>query len=245
MFVVCDSAGLIPQQIVWQRSMAEITITILEGLERGRTFRKLETPVSIGREEDSTIQLNDERVSRIHAKIQEDDGRVLLTDTGSTNGTRLNGHPIQLRVLRPGDHIQIGRCILLYGSEAEIEKRAEELGVSLDPLTYVADAAERQDDAEFVLDPSLTVENLHMPLFPGDAPPELPRKLSPSARAELSDVLAFLHERIRQVTEDGREPEETSESDGIAVPWAQWQQLLRTFHHLAQYLRQVSQPDSE
>ena len=44
--------------------MAEITIQVLEGLERGRVFDSLETPVTIGREDDNSIQLNDERVSR-------------------------------------------------------------------------------------------------------------------------------------------------------------------------------------
>ncbi|HAA63183.1 MAG TPA: hypothetical protein DCE39_19845, partial [Planctomycetaceae bacterium] len=38
-----------------ERSMAEITIQILEGLERGRVFESLETPVTIGREDDNSI----------------------------------------------------------------------------------------------------------------------------------------------------------------------------------------------
>ena len=43
--------------------MAKITIQVLEGLERGRVFDSLDTPVTIGREDDNSIQLNDERVS--------------------------------------------------------------------------------------------------------------------------------------------------------------------------------------
>ena len=82
--------------------MARITLSVLEGLERGKVYEDLETPVSIGREEDNRIQLNDERVSRIHAKLQEDRGDVILTDLNSTNGSRVNGHPVQLRVLQPG-----------------------------------------------------------------------------------------------------------------------------------------------
>ena len=93
--------------------MTLVTISILEGLERGQTFHDLEPPVTIGREEDNVIQLNDERVSRVHAKLQDDRGQVILTDLNSTNGSRINGHPVQLRVLQPGDHVQIGRCTLL------------------------------------------------------------------------------------------------------------------------------------
>ena len=123
--------------------MALVTISILEGLERGRTFRDLETPVTIGREEDNVIQLNDERVSRIHAKLQEDRGQVILTDLNSTNGSRVNGHPVQLRVLQPGDHVQIGRCTLLFGSDAQIAEHAQQLGLevaSLTPLSHLAES---------------------------------------------------------------------------------------------------------
>jgi len=55
--------------------MTLVTISILEGLERGQTFHDLTPPVTIGREEDNVIQLNDERVSRVHAKLQEDRGQ--------------------------------------------------------------------------------------------------------------------------------------------------------------------------
>src|SRR6476646_8639840 len=102
--------------------MARITIQVLEGFEWGRVFGDLSTPITIGREEDNTIQLNDERVSRFHAKIQEDAGRVILTDLDSTNGTRINGHPVQMRVLQHGDQLSIGRSLLLYGSPGESEQ---------------------------------------------------------------------------------------------------------------------------
>ena len=54
-------------------------------------FHNLATPITIGREEGNLVQLNDERISRFHVKIQEDDGRLVVTDLDSTNGTRVNG----------------------------------------------------------------------------------------------------------------------------------------------------------
>src|SRR5688572_7843084 len=108
--------------------MAHVTFQILEGLERGEILRDLPTPVSIGREEDNQIRLNDERVSRFHAKVQEDDGRIILTDLESTNGTRVNGHAVKMRVLQVGDQVLIGRCLLLYGSPQQIEARIKEGG---------------------------------------------------------------------------------------------------------------------
>ena len=98
--------------------MAEVTLQILDGVDRGKLFQRLGTPVSIGREEGNTIQLNDERVSRYHAKIQEDQGQLVLTDLESTNGTRVNGEPVPLTILRLGDRISVGRSVLLVGSPA-------------------------------------------------------------------------------------------------------------------------------
>src|SRR5262245_22919495 len=105
--------------------MARITIQVLEGFERGRVFADIPTPITIGREEDNTIQLNDERASRFHVKIQEDGGRIILTDLDSTNGTRINGHPVQVRVLQHGDQLSIGRSLLLFGSAREIDSLLE------------------------------------------------------------------------------------------------------------------------
>ena len=66
------------------------------------------------------MRLNDERVSRFHAKVQQEDGDVIITDLESTNGTRVNGSPVQIRRLRPGDQISIGRSMLLFGTLEEI-----------------------------------------------------------------------------------------------------------------------------
>src|SRR5438046_4268453 len=107
--------------------MANVTFQVLEGIDKGRTFRELPTPVTIGREEGNVLRLNDERVSRYHAKIQCDNSEVILTDLESTNGTRVNGNVVQIRRLRPGDRVGLGRSLLLFGSEQEIRDRAEAL----------------------------------------------------------------------------------------------------------------------
>src|SRR5213593_2671841 len=108
--------------------MAKITFQVLEGVDRGRVFRELSTPVTIGREEGNLLRLNDERVSRYHAKIQCDNGEIILTDLESTNGTRVNGNVVQIRRLRPGDRVAVGRSLLLFGSDEEINARMIALG---------------------------------------------------------------------------------------------------------------------
>src|SRR5690348_221696 len=46
---------------------AKLTFQVLEGVDKGRVFRELPTPITIGREEGNILRLNDERVSRYHA----------------------------------------------------------------------------------------------------------------------------------------------------------------------------------
>ena len=226
--------------------MALLTLSVLEGLERGRVYDQLETPVTIGREEDNVVQLNDERVSRVHAKLQEDRGQVILTDLNSTNGSRVNGHPVQLRVLQPGDHVQIGRCTLLYGSNEQISRYAQSIGVevaALNPLKYLTDQFENSGAAgELNMAPGVTPENLQIPLFPGGAP-ALPQKLEPGQRAAMSDVLAYVHERLRDVAFEAAEGEEPTPDAFVEVPWVRWQNMLQLQRDLAGYLRKIANPD--
>src|SRR5205814_2939729 len=106
---------------------ADVTLRVLDGADRGRVFERLPTPVTIGREEGNQVQLNDERISRFHIKIQEDQGKLVLTDLESTNGTRVNGEDARLRILRFGDVISVGRSVLLYGTREQIMGRLDKL----------------------------------------------------------------------------------------------------------------------
>lgn len=107
--------------------MASVTLQVVDGADRGVVYDSIPTPITIGREEGNAVQLNDERISRFHVKIQEDRGKVVLTDLESTNGTRVNGNETQLRILRHGDLIVVGRSTLLYGSREQIADRVQEL----------------------------------------------------------------------------------------------------------------------
>src|SRR4029078_4831609 len=109
------------------RPITGITIRVLDGADRGRVFPHRTPPITIGREEGNTIQLNDERVSRYHVKIQEDHNRLVITDLESTNGTKVNNEDVQLRLLRFADMIQLGRSVLLFGSRDQIAQRLAKL----------------------------------------------------------------------------------------------------------------------
>ncbi len=93
----------------------------------GETFDDVPTPLTVGREEGNPVQLNDERISRFHLKIQEDDGKLVLTDLESTNGTKVNGESVHLCLIRPGDVIAMGRTVMVVGSREEIARRLAKL----------------------------------------------------------------------------------------------------------------------
>ena len=229
--------------------MATVTLSVLEGLERGHVIRNLQTPITIGREEVNDVQLNDERISRLHAKLQEDQGHVIFTDLSSTNGSRINGHPVQLRILRPGDHLQLGRCTLLFGSEQEIAERARQLGLTVDALLPLQGPHGRSlpaggsPNAEFCLADNLNSEHMLSPLFPNERPP-LPSDLTTLQQARMSDVLACIHEQLQNVILTAAEHDESGDST-MDVPWDRFQNLLLLQRDLAKWLQQASSPDSE
>jgi ABC-type multidrug transport system ATPase subunit len=73
--------------------------------------------ITIGRE-GNEIVLDNPQVSRNHAVIDRVDGRHVLSDVGSTNGTFVNGQRITQHRLVPGDVIQIGAFKLVYDGDS-------------------------------------------------------------------------------------------------------------------------------
>jgi hypothetical protein len=235
--------------------MPAVTFQVLEGIDKGRVFRDLATPVTIGREEGNILRLNDERVSRFHAKVQFDNGEVILTDLESTNGTRVNGNVVQIRRLQAGDRVHIGRSLLLFGSEQEIRARMEAHGSSKPAngpagLTHVAaqgtlqapSAGTSPDDADLRLDPStpISCEGGNFSIA-GRALPPLPQKLSPSQAARLAEMLDFLHRHLTSATDAIQANDDVTQ---VTLSYIDWQRVLGVQMLLARYVRAVAEPDA-
>ena len=73
---------------------------------------KIETQARIGRDPSNQIVLPDLLVSRMHATVMVEQGSLQLVDSGSANGTRVNGVPVKTSTLKPGDIVQIGNTPL-------------------------------------------------------------------------------------------------------------------------------------
>jgi TonB family protein len=82
--------------------------------------------IEIGKLVSAQVRLDDENISRKHAAIKVDsDGRVTVTDLGSTNGTRLNGMRINKAHLADGDLIEVGITRIRVRLSSELQKKAE------------------------------------------------------------------------------------------------------------------------
>ncbi|HEX7734409.1 MAG TPA: FHA domain-containing protein [Ktedonobacteraceae bacterium] len=81
--------------------------------------------ISIGREEDNEVWLDDDTISRYHAELAWDKGQVYVTDNDSLNGVLLNGRRIRTSLLiKPGDELEIGghRFILKHAQVAQAQE---------------------------------------------------------------------------------------------------------------------------
>jgi pSer/pThr/pTyr-binding forkhead associated (FHA) protein len=84
-----------------------------------RRVLALTRPITrIGRGFGSTIQLEDQSVSRRHAIVMQRRGRVRILDDRSSNGLFVNGRRVLEAELRDGDVIVLGRVVLVYREAA-------------------------------------------------------------------------------------------------------------------------------
>jgi hypothetical protein len=218
--------------------MAHITLRVLHGADRGRVFDRISTPVTIGREEGNSIQLNDERISRYHLKLQDDNDRIVATDLESTNGTKINGEDVQVRIVRDGDMIAIGRSLLLVGSHSDIDRRIMAVA-GKQPAAGDGQARQIRERLQQISshnsDVVEDVGRVRSPLLPAEPPP-LPGRLSPAQSAELCELLDYVQGVLRDAT-DGAVLRTGNEK--VELEFANWQAMLDLQARLAELLRQI------
>jgi pSer/pThr/pTyr-binding forkhead associated (FHA) protein len=237
--------------------MTTVTFQVIDGVDKGLRFSELTTPITVGREEGNSVRLNDERISRFHAKIQFDQGDMILTDLDSTNGTRVNGQLIHVHRLRYGDCVHLGRSVLLFGSLEEIAARETQMAQS-SRMAVMAEKLDSSEDLRTVLNkssinqtdvgtPDFTISDDKQEVSSNESLkigrykfPPLPQKLSPSQAARLSEMLDFLHRTLSAVIPGAQTSEDGTE---VTLDFSTWQKLLQTELLLARYCRAITDPD--
>ena len=93
-------------------------LVVLNGPRRGKLYRIKRNGVTIGRAEDNDIVLEDETVSRHHARLLVEMGigrpQVYIQDLASVNGVYVNGERVVRRLLEDEDRIAIGETLFAF-----------------------------------------------------------------------------------------------------------------------------------
>ncbi|MDX1701875.1 MAG: GGDEF domain-containing protein, partial [Melioribacteraceae bacterium] len=119
---------------------------IISGSLVGSMFKVDSDKLLIGRHEKSHICFEDSDVSRRHAKvIRKPDGKIIIVDLNSTNGTYCNDNRIDKHILKDGDKVQIGSANIMKFSyqdsaEGQFQKELFE-SASKDNLTKIYNRA--------------------------------------------------------------------------------------------------------
>jgi len=145
-----------------------LVLQILQGPDKGRRFDLPDTePQQIGRSSEA-LPLTDPTISRRHAELTPDEGKWVLRDLESSNGTFVNGVRLSApRTLQPGDQVRTGGTLILFGEHlrprpgqrairvaqrGEMDISVEHTVASNDESLIMASPAEPGDAASFQLD---------------------------------------------------------------------------------------------
>ncbi|MGI8505366.1 MAG: FhaA domain-containing protein [Solirubrobacteraceae bacterium] len=113
--MVYSTAGRVAEPLE-ERAHARLQTALL--LTGGKRLVVGPAGATMGRSRQCEVMLDDPNVSRKHAEIRARGGSWVLTDLGSTNGSRLNGRRIDgSEVLKPGDEIELGTSRIKFELE--------------------------------------------------------------------------------------------------------------------------------
>jgi diguanylate cyclase (GGDEF)-like protein len=83
-------------------------------------------PLTIGRDEECEVCVDEQSVSRRHARIHPGEDGHLAEDLKSTNGTFVNNTPAAMTRLKDGDYLRVGNCIYRYLAGGNLEAEYHE-----------------------------------------------------------------------------------------------------------------------
>jgi predicted component of type VI protein secretion system len=100
--------------LVLEENMAQFQFVMRSGPTPGVTFPLEGDQLTIGRDANNGVAINDAEVSRKHSRLTFQGGKYVLEDLGSTNGTFVNGQRLAgPMVLKAGDVVSLGEQIVL------------------------------------------------------------------------------------------------------------------------------------
>ena len=88
-------------------------LTVLAGSNVGEMYRLEGDETVIGRANGVHIRLNDDGISRRHARVYRQGSQILIEDLKSANGTMVNGEAVMRHALQDGDKVRLGTTTIL------------------------------------------------------------------------------------------------------------------------------------
>ncbi len=110
----------------------------LSSLVKGEVIEMTEDETTIGRHDMNVLPVDDMSVSSFHCAITKDDEKYTLRDLDSTNGVRVDGEKVTMRVLQPGTIVQVGSVEFMFEDEDVAEQSVQAVG----PRVNLVDAVE-------------------------------------------------------------------------------------------------------
>jgi len=111
--------GGLPSSSTSEDADAGPVLVVRKGPQPGERFYLDRPRLTIGRDPESDIFLNDMTVSRAHAVLETAGTEVTVRDVGSLNGTYVNGVCVDAAPLGSGDVVQVGTFqMIFFGGEA-------------------------------------------------------------------------------------------------------------------------------
>src|ERR1700744_1106666 len=107
------SLGELQQELKAKVQRDRAYLIVLAGSNVGEMYRVDEGETFLGRGQGATIRLTDDGISRKHARIVQQGGEVSIEDLKSSNGTIVNGAPVDTQLLKDGDKIRLGSTTIL------------------------------------------------------------------------------------------------------------------------------------
>jgi diguanylate cyclase (GGDEF)-like protein len=96
-------------------------VIVIYGPDLGKRLQLGTAPFEIGRASGNDLFLDQESISRHHARVTFDGAQYWVSDLNSTNGTFVNDELVREQRMRDGDQIRVGRSILKFMTGENIE----------------------------------------------------------------------------------------------------------------------------
>jgi two-component system cell cycle response regulator len=123
-----DTGATDVEELQKTSSQRRACLTCLTGTLSGQLFKVSKGQLVIGRSPHAELRLDDDGISRNHARIRSETNRAWIEDMESRNGTFVNGERITTSIeLRDGDKVQVGRgTVLRFGFQDALDESFHE-----------------------------------------------------------------------------------------------------------------------